>query len=114
MVMLAVGSLVVIIIIIVVFLMIGGEPYSSLGCYTDTLTRALSTKVPGEQTINSCAQYAKTNNHKIFGMQYGNECWVDSDPNKDYKMYGKAQCATRTGYPTGSGDAFLNEIYQVN
>jgi hypothetical protein len=91
------------------------DPYSSLGCYHDTDDRALRNTAPTEDhTIESCYNYAKSNNSKIFGMQYGNQCWIDSDPNRDYAMHGVATCITRSGFPTGSGSDFLNEIYQIN
>jgi hypothetical protein len=90
-------------------------PYSSLGCYNDINdNRALRNRVSGAHTIESCAEYAKTKNSKIFGMQYGNVCLIDSDPTRDYKMHGAVACSTRSSYPTGSGDSFLNEIYQLN
>jgi hypothetical protein len=91
------------------------NPYSSLGCYKDTGNRALRIMAPTDvHTIDSCYNYAKLNNNSIFGMQNGKECWLDSDPNRDYKMHGVATCNTKSGFPTGSGDAWLNEIYQIN
>jgi hypothetical protein len=91
-------------------------PYDSLGCYTDTNTiRALRDMAPTEDhTIETCSKYATLNNSKIFGMQHGNQCWIDSDPSRDYKMHGSATCTTRDAFPIGSGDAWLNEIYRIN
>jgi hypothetical protein len=89
-------------------------PYESVGCYKDKEDRALRIRLPGQSTIDSCAQYAKANNHKTFAMQAGSVCFVDTNPNRDYAMYGNVECSTRPNYPTGSGDGWLNEVYKWN
>jgi hypothetical protein len=89
-------------------------PYSSLGCYADGTPRALRSRYYSANTIEKCAAKARSLGSKIFGMQYGDECWIDSDPNRDYAMHGKRDCAPRVGFPVGQGGASINNIYKIN
>ena len=70
--------------------------------------------IPGNFSIEQCYQNAQNNNSKTFAMQYGDQCFIDSDPARDYKMYGSTPCAPRDGFPKGSGGAYINHMYQVS
>jgi hypothetical protein len=86
----------------------------SLGCYNEPSTgRIFKTHVPGDYTIKTCNAYAKDNKHDIFGLQYGNECWVDSNTKK-YNTYTPANCANnRLGYNVGTGGNRIVNIYKT-
>jgi hypothetical protein len=90
--------------------------YKSKGCYIDNANRAMGGNYePGTWTIDSCAQHAKSNKSKLFSMQYGMQCFIDRNGGAvDYDKYGAKTCSTRAGYPEGSGDGYLNEVYSWN
>jgi hypothetical protein len=85
---------------------------NSLGCYEETYgDRIFSNHIPGSHTVKSCNAYAKKNNHDVFGIQYGDECWMGSKAKK-YDKFPNLSCPTpRVGYPYGTGGSFISNVY---
>ncbi|KAF3916442.1 hypothetical protein ABW21_db0208813 [Orbilia brochopaga] len=58
------------------------KPYRYKGCYAEPSTqramRTLYTDPTGMMTITECAQHALANNATKFGVEYGVECWYDT------------------------------------
>lgn len=74
--------------------------YSYLGCYTDTIPRDLPIDA-GVMSLDECANEARSNNFKVFGVQYsegsgyiglGGQCWYGKDTG--YGIYGPASNCT--------------------
>jgi hypothetical protein len=88
--------------------------YQNLGCFKDDNTyRALRKNVIGVTDIEGCASAAKSEGKTLFAIQYGNECWIDTE-DKDYTTYGPGDCATRPGFPAGTGNSGILNVYKWN
>ena len=90
------------------------KPYTSLGCYVDKEDRALRTTYQDITTILGCRQKAHSLGAKVFGVQDGGQCWIDSDVERDYAQYGKTTCVPIEGAAAGTGGPWINHMYQVN
>ena len=93
--------------------------YTSLGCWTDTDTRAITTlegmdpRLDGEyktrtDPINKCFEVAKDLGFPAFGIQNGGWCCGAVDALKTYTMYGAA-----TNCIDGEGGDWANDIYKI-
>ena len=83
--------------------------YNDLGCWNDTLDRAL-TGPPQEygHTPASCYGLAKARNSNHFALQNGGWC-VTSNPSDNYQRYGQASgtCAEKGGWG-------INHVFSIN
>ncbi|XP_031575055.1 uncharacterized protein LOC116308716 [Actinia tenebrosa] len=88
------------------------EEYKHLGCYTDKAARAIPKHLwtyiftsPGG-VIKKCADLAEFNGYKVFGVQYGKQCFSGPSAEKTYDQYGSSsQCSN------GVGGSWANDVY---
>jgi len=83
------------------------QGYEYKGCWADTATRALPTRLSNVNSVEACYNLAKQNNFSTFGLQFYGECWAGN--NKDWNKYGKRDNATCGEL----GVAWVNQIYTV-
>ncbi|XP_020898971.1 uncharacterized protein LOC114574204 [Exaiptasia diaphana] len=84
----------------------GGE-YTRLGCFKDTLFRAMSEKLGNVGSVDECAKLVQKKGYSTFGVQAGRECFSKADAANKYKVFG-ASAACRNGM----GGTWANDVYQ--
>jgi len=98
------------------------SPYIHLGCWEDSLPRALlsfegtSPTLDGnyknrERAFQKCFELTKSLGYKIFGVQDGGQCFISTLTLSDesYKTYGPSnECLS-----DGEGGPMANDVYKV-
>lgn len=84
-----------------------GPPYGDLGCWNDSGNRAIGNgSYTDEGSVENCYIKAKAANVKVFGVQYGGQCFLGTPGNDNYTKYGKAA-------PCGPlGGTWVNHVYE--
>jgi GH35 family endo-1,4-beta-xylanase len=85
-----------------------------VGCYTDTATRALPTRLAASNsTVENCIAAAKGGKFAYAGLQYGGECWAGNKPG--FTLVSNAQCNMRCSANTAEicGGSWRNSIYST-
>ena len=83
--------------------------YSHVGCYKDRIIRALPVKLGNYGSVQECFNVAKGRGYRMFGVQYGSECWSAPNAESRYKIYGAA-----SGCSNGKGGTWMQDIYRIN
>ena len=95
--------------------------YTSLGCWKDYSSRAISTLEGSsslldgaysrrEDAIQKCYQAAKLLGYGVFAVQAGGWCASSATAKSTYEKYG-ASTACR---PDGKGGGWANHVYEIN
>ena len=96
-------------------------PYKTLGCWKDSLPRAL-TSAEGKSTIlgsgsyrwrenpiQKCYDTAKSFGQNIFAVQDGGQCFTSEGGDKSHEIYGpSSECRS-----DGEGGPMANEVYEI-
>lgn len=94
--------------------------YSNLGCWNDTKDRAFEYRhfprymvSSPSDIIQECANYADSSGQKLFAVQnFGTDCWVSEDvADGGYQKFGAATSGCTN--PDGTGNAWQNNVYQI-
>ncbi|XP_048584029.1 A disintegrin and metalloproteinase with thrombospondin motifs 7 [Nematostella vectensis] len=84
--------------------------YYHKGCYEDKFSRALpkllSSSLPA-RAVEACYQLAKAQGYRVFGVQYGKECWA-AVAMETYDSYGKSDRCQH-----GVGGNWANDVYFI-
>jgi hypothetical protein len=72
--------------------------FNDLGCWKDNGVRALTSYTGAVKTVEECKAKAISQGASTFGVQNGNECWLNK-PGDNYQKYGTApgSCPTLGG-----------------
>ena len=99
---------------------VSDSPYISLGCWKDSVSRALpsfegsSSTLDGhyktrERAFQKCFELTKSLGHKIFAIQDGGQCFISTQHNDSYKTYGRSdECLS-----DGEGGPMANHVYKI-
>lgn len=81
----------------------------SLGCFVDSRNRAMPVDIGGRHnTIQTCAEAAKSRGYKYFGLQYGGMCYTG--PGHTYDSQGKARDSECRN---GLGGSWRSNVYEI-
>lgn len=81
-----------------------------LGCWGDNeYNRVFETHIYDSMvSIEMCASLADERGLSLFGIQYGEECWLSEDPSVDYKQYGEQENCV-----DGLGGGWSLDVYKI-
>ena len=97
------------------------DGYTSLGCWKDTSSRAISIlegKNPfldgsyrtRKRAIQKCFYAAKSLGYDVFAVQDGGQCGTSSAAKSTFKKYGESTACKLDG----KGGAWANNVYEIN
>ena len=98
--------------------------YQYLGCFGDTVNRAMELKLKKVNSTVDCYDYAYFAGYKYYALQFGRECWVSNNYTMS-TMYGHCGKCTNCGNPECScakmkcvsgencGDMWANALYMI-
>ena len=99
---------------------ISDSPYVHLGCWKDSIPRALpsfegtSPTLDGhykrrERAFQKCFELAKSLNHKIFAVQDGGQCFASKNAKAEALKYGESpNCKD-----DGKGGPLASAVYEI-
>lgn len=86
--------------------------YKHIGCFADKAARAIPKHMwtfifesPGEK-IRKCSEMAEKDGFRVFGVQYGGQCFSGPSADKTYNKYGESSHCSN-----GVGGSWANDVY---
>jgi len=80
-----------------------------LGCFRDHGNRAIKGGIRFRGSVARCAAYARAHHWRVFGVQYGGECFTNANAHRTYGRYGRAGNCRH-----GTGGGWANDVYEVS
>ena len=83
----------------------------SLGCWTDSPTRAIEggIRIRSENPIEDCKKHAMKLGFSVFAVQYNVECFTAANAGETYKKYGVSNGCNAEG----RGGGWAQNVYQI-
>ena len=106
-------SLITLTVLSTVFVLTSGQYCSvkSLGCWTDSPTRAIEggIRFNSDNPIEACRNYAKEQGFSFFAVQYSTECFTAANAGDTYQKYGESDGCNANG----RGGGWAQNVYQI-